>query len=99
MYEYEKKHTRFLTDDFFNSLNYLLKLSNYIYIYTTCESTFDTLCTHQPLTRCDNTISVAQGGTATTGATKQILPPYRVFIFIIYFFPWDSQFYEEDTLL
>ena len=26
----------------------------------------------------DNTVSVAQGGTATPGATKQLLPPDRV---------------------
>ena len=35
-------------------------------------------CTHQPLTRGDNTVSVAQGGTATLGATKQLLPPMGV---------------------
>ena len=27
----------------------------------------------------DNTVSVAQGGTATPGTTKQLLPPDRVF--------------------
>ena len=27
----------------------------------------------------DNTVSVAQGGTATPGATEQLLPPDRVF--------------------
>ena len=31
-------------------------------------------CPHQPPTRGDNTVSVAQGGTATPGATKQLLP-------------------------
>ena len=36
------------------------------------------LCLHQPPTRGDNTVSVAQGGTATPGATKQLLPPDRV---------------------
>ena len=35
-------------------------------------------CPHQPPTRDDNTVSVAQGGTATPGATKQLLPPDRV---------------------
>ena len=35
-------------------------------------------CTHQPPTRGDNIVSVAQGGTATLGATKQLLPPDRV---------------------
>ena len=46
----------------------------YIYIHhTSCESTCDTLPT-----RDDNTVSVAQGGTATPGATIQLLPPDRV---------------------
>ena len=36
-------------------------------------------CPHQPPTRGDNTFSVAQGGTATPGATKQLLPPDWVF--------------------
>ena len=35
-------------------------------------------CPHQPPTRGDNTVSVDQGGTATPGATKQLLPPDRV---------------------
>ena len=35
-------------------------------------------CPHQPPTRGDNTVSVAQGGTATPGATQQLLPPDRV---------------------
>ena len=39
-------------------------------------------CPHQPPTRGDNTVSVAQGGTATPGATKQLLPPERVTIYI-----------------
>ena len=34
-------------------------------------------CPHQPPSRGDNTVSVAQGGTATPGATKQLLPPDR----------------------
>ena len=33
---------------------------------------------HQPPTRGHNTVSVAQGGTATPGATKQLLPPDKV---------------------
>ena len=43
-------------------------------------------CPHQPPTRGDNTVSVAQGGTATPGATKQLLPPDRVFKRIIYIY-------------
>ena len=35
-------------------------------------------CPHQPPTRGDNTVSVAQGGTVTPGATKQLLPLNRV---------------------
>ena len=52
----------------------------YIYIYTyhtTCESTCDTLSSSAS-NQCDNTVSVAQGGIATPGATKQLLPPDRV---------------------
>ncbi len=36
-------------------------------------------CPHQPPTRRDNTVSVAQDGTATPVATKQLLLPDRVF--------------------
>ena len=36
------------------------------------------LCPHQPPTGGDNTVSVAQSGTATPGATKQLLPLGRV---------------------
>ena len=35
-------------------------------------------CPHQPPTRGDNTVSAAQGVTATPGTTKQLLPPDRV---------------------
>ena len=35
-------------------------------------------CPHQPATLGDNTVSEAQGGTATPGTTKQLLPPDRV---------------------
>ena len=45
---------------------------------------------HQPPSRGDNTVSVAQGGTATPGATKQLLPPDRVlresYIYNIYIY-------------
>ena len=43
-------------------------------------------CPHQPPTRGDNTVSVAQGSTATPGATKQLLPLDRVFERIIYIY-------------
>ena len=35
-------------------------------------------CPHQPPTMGDNTVSIAQGGTATPVATKQLLPPDSV---------------------
>ena len=46
--------------------------------HTTCESTCDTLAS-SAANQGDNTVSVAQGGTATPGATEQLLPPDRVF--------------------
>ena len=49
----------------------------FIFIITTCESTCDTLLSSAAI-QGDNTISVAQGGTATPGATKQLLTPDRV---------------------
>ena len=60
-----------------------------IYIFfcphTTCESTCDTL-TSSADNQCDNTVSVAQGGTATPGATRQLLPPDTVFKRNIYLY-------------
>ena len=41
-------------------------------------------CPHRPPNRGHNTVSVAQGGTATPGATKQLFPPDRVIKRIIY---------------
>ena len=35
-------------------------------------------CPHQQLTKGNYTVSVAEGGTATPDATKQLLPPDRV---------------------
>ena len=37
-------------------------------------------------TRSDNTVSVSQGGTATPGATKQLVPPDRAFNIYIYIY-------------
>ena len=57
-------------------------------------------CPHQPPTRGDNTVSVAQGSTATSGATKQLLPPDRVlrelYIYIYIYTP--DQLRAETTL-
>ena len=56
----------------------------YIYIYLLLQHVKSRAipCPHQPQTRGDNAVSVAQGGTATPGATKQLLPPYRVLRYI-----------------
>ena len=67
----------------------------YIYIYKILHIYFFIIqrvkararpCPHQPPTRGDNTVSVAQGGTATPGATKQLLPPDKRFKRIIYIY-------------
>ena len=48
-----------------------------------CESTCDTL-NSSAANQGDNTVLVAEGSTATPGATKQLLPPDRVFKIYIY---------------
>ena len=53
-------------------------VSTIFFYHTTCESTCDTLAS-SAANQGDNTVSVAQGGTATPGATEQLLPPDRVF--------------------
>ena len=57
---------------------------------------------HQPPSRGDNTVSVAQGGTATPGATKQLLPPDRVlkesYIYIYIYIYTPDQLNAETTL-
>ena len=52
-------------------------------------------CLHQPPTRGHNTVSVAQGATTTPVATKQILPPDRVFKRYIYIYIY---IYTPDQL-
>ena len=57
------------------------KVNIYIFFFfhhTTCGSTCDILASSAAI-QGDNTVSVAQGGTATPGATEQLLPPDRVF--------------------
>ena len=60
------------------------KIYIHIYIYIDIFSIIQRVkaraipCFHQPPTRGDNTVSVVQGGTASPGATKQLLPPDRV---------------------
>ena len=59
-------------------------------------------CSHQPPFRGDNTVSVAQGGTAPPGATKQLLPPDRVlresYIYIYIYIYTPDQLNAETTL-
>ena len=54
------------------------RLNYFFFHHTTCGSTCDTLASSAAI-QGDNTVSVAQGGTATPGATEQLLPPDRVF--------------------
>ena len=64
----------------------LIFFGRYIFFHhTTCKSTCDTLSS-SAANQGDNTVSVAQGGTATPGATKQLLPPDRVFKRNIYLY-------------
>ena len=53
-------------------------------------------CPHQLPTRGDNTVSVAQDGTPTPGATKQLLPPDRVLRELYIYMP--DQLRAETTL-
>ena len=63
-------------------------------------------CPHQPPSRGDNTVSVAQDGTAIPGATKQLLPPDRVlrelyiyiYIYIYIYTQTPDQLNAETTL-
>ena len=59
-------------------------------------------CPHQPPSRGDNTVSVAQGVSATPGATKQLLPPDRVlresYIYIYIYIYMPDQLNAETIL-
>ena len=46
----------------------------YMYLIIQCVKASVIPCPNQPPTRGDNTVLVTQGGTATPGATKQLLP-------------------------
>ena len=55
-------------------------------------------CPHQPPSRGNNTVSVAQGRTATPGATKQLLPPDRVLRELYIYIYTPDQLNAETTL-
>ena len=57
----------------------------YFFHHTTCESTYDTLSS-SAANQGDNTVSVAQGSTATPGATKQLLPLEKKKLFFVIIF-------------
>ena len=59
--------------------------TKFFFHHTTCESTWDTLSS-SATNQGDNTVSVARGGSATPGTTKQLLPPDRVFKRNIYLY-------------
>ena len=68
----------------------LILVDKYFFFFhhTTRESMCDTLSS-SAANQGDNTVSVAQGGTATPCTTKQLLPSDRVFkkkIYIFFFF-------------
>ena len=55
-------------------------------------------CPHQLPTRGDNTVSEVPGGTATPGATKQLLPLDRVFKRIIYIYIYARSIKSRDYI-
>ena len=74
--------------DYFESSNYDQFIFSFLILISPISSYFFFIiqrvkaraisCPHQPPSRGDNTVSVAQGGTATPGATQQLLPLDRV---------------------
>ena len=56
-------------------------------------------CPHQPPTKGGNTVSVAQGGTATPDATKQLFPPDRVFNIYIYIYIYARSTKSKDYII
>ena len=74
----------------------------YIFFIIQCVKARAIPCPHQPPTKGDNTVLAAQGGTATPGATKQLLPPDRVlrelYIYIYIYIYTPDQLRAEPTL-
>ena len=75
--------------------DYTLYIYIYIYIFKVKASVIP--CPHQPPTKGDNTVSVAQGGTATPVATKRLLPPDRVWRELYIYIP--DHFRQHWTLI
>ena len=58
-------------------------------------------CLYQPPNRGDNTVLEAQGGTATPGATKQLLQGIKRIIYIntyIYMYIYDRSIKNRDYI-
>ena len=70
----------------FKNVIYKMFTNRFFFFSSYNVKTGEIPCPHQPPTRGDNIVSVAQGGTATPGATKQLLPPDMVFKRIIYIY-------------
>ena len=72
---------------------------NFFFFIIQCVKACAIPCPHQPPTRSDNTVSVAQGGTDTPGTTKQLLPPDRVLRELyIYIYIYIHQINKEQKL-
>ena len=62
----------------------------------------ESLCNNLPSSAAnqgDNTVSVAEGGSATPGATKQLLPTDRVFKRYIYIYIYTPDQLKADITL
>ena len=84
IYKYHLSHrncgiTPGLYDRILIYMKFWSSYSHYVYFFfdhITCKSTCDTLPS-SAANQGDNTVLLAQGGTATPGATNKLLPPVR----------------------
>ena len=94
---------------FFQHMDLFISKCIYIYIYIYIfiiqrVKAHGIPCPHQPPTRGDNTVSVAQSSSATPGATKQLLPPdsvlreFYIYIYIYIYIYMPDQLRAETTL-